>query len=207
MGYGKWAAGLAAASLLAACQTIPQEMTVAEYCANPKNATENICRVYVDVDGNKVAIANTNMKVSEAMSLVANAQKSADAALIRADDAMSAAQRAQSTADAAAAQAQQASIKDNMQCVTRTLNKVDTGTCEPGYTVMSCQQTRFTYAAGGMSIMREINDDMCRYNTKVLEMQVRCCRLDPSRAQRNVVEQVTPPVPYRAPQQSTPLRY
>ncbi|MEZ5947040.1 MAG: hypothetical protein R3C04_09375 [Hyphomonas sp.] len=68
-----------------------------------------------------------------------------------------------------------ASRDDSVVCETRTIQQSNVGTCRPGYTVTSCTQTRFTYRAGGPSILREINDQQCRFQDKVLEMQVRCC--------------------------------
>jgi hypothetical protein len=38
-------------------------------------------------------------------------------------------------------------------------------------------QTRYTTSAGGLAILRSINDTECRFNTRVLEMQVRCCHV------------------------------
>ena len=48
--------------------------------------------------------------------------------------------RAQSTADQAMAR--------NVVCVTRTLNRTRTGSCDPGYTLSGCTQTRYGAAAG-----------------------------------------------------------
>jgi hypothetical protein len=212
MGFGKYIAAGAALTALAGCQAIPSTMSVADYCAQPKKMDENVCRLNVEIDGTKTAITETNMRVGEARRLAGNAQASADAAQAAANRAQQDANRAQGTADGAMSAAQQAlSMRENMQCVTRTLNKTDTGTCEPGYTVMSCQQTRYTYSAGGMSIMRQINDEECKYNTRVLEMQVRCCRVSPGTAQRNVNQVVpnTSPAPVRRsePRTTSPLRY
>ena len=79
-------------------------------------------------------------------------------------------------ADEAKATAEAALAKtDEMVCETRTVQKSDTGTCRPGYTLTSCTQTRYTTRAGGLSFLREINDAQCRFNDRVLEMQVRCC--------------------------------
>src|SRR5690606_16380353 len=54
------------------------------------------------------------------------------------------ANRAQETADQAMAR--------NVVCVTRTLNRTRAGTCDPGYTLTGCTQTRYTHRAGGMAI-------------------------------------------------------
>jgi len=80
--------------------------------------------------------------------------------------------RAQETADAAMAR--------NLTCVTRTMNRTQTGTCDPGYTLTSCTQTRYTHSAGGVAILRSINDTECRFNSRVLEVQVRCCAMGPN---------------------------
>lgn len=97
------------------------------------------------------------------------------------------ANRAQSTADQALAR--------NVLCVTRTLNRTRTGTCDPGYVLTGCTQTRYTTRAGGLSIMRSINDTECRFNTQVLEVQVRCCTLGPNPPPATHVTDVTPPQP------------
>lgn len=97
------------------------------------------------------------------------------------------ANRAQSTADQAMAR--------NVQCVTRTLNRVRTGTCDPGYTLTSCTQTRYTTRAGGMAILRGVNDTECRYNSQVLEVQVRCCAMGPNLPPATQVRDTAPPTP------------
>ncbi len=157
------AGGLALAALsVSACMSIPREMTVAEYCANPRKANENVCRLKVEIDGQSTALANTNLRLSEAQNLAATAKASAD--------------KAQADATLALARAQQALERvEPMVCETRTIQKSNIGTCREGFTLTSCQQTRFTYRAGGPSILREINDQQCRFNDRVLEMQVRCC--------------------------------
>lgn len=97
------------------------------------------------------------------------------------------ANRAQSTADQAMAR--------NMVCVTRTLNRTQTGTCDPGYTLTGCTQTRYTTGAGGLSILRLINDTQCRFNTRVLEVQVRCCAMGPNPPPATMVRETAPPSP------------
>lgn len=82
------------------------------------------------------------------------------------------ANRAQATADQAMAR--------NITCVTRTLNRTETGNCDPGYTLTGCTQTRYTTRAGGLAILRSINDTECRFNGRVLEVQVRCCAMGPN---------------------------
>jgi hypothetical protein len=157
MKFGKILSGglLLAVLSVSACLNIPNELTVAEYCANPKKANENVCRLKVEIDGTSTALADTNMRLTDAFKLTANAQATADAANSKADAALA---------------------KDHsMVCETRTVQKTNVGTCRDGFTLTSCNQTRYTYRAGGPSILREINDEQCRFNDRVLEMQVRCC--------------------------------
>jgi hypothetical protein len=169
MGYGKILMVAALVTGLAGCMGIPREMTVAEYCANPRKANENVCRLKVEIDGTSTALAATDMRLSEARSIADNALAAAGRAQTTADG-------AQSTAGQALARAEAAMNKrEQVVCETVTVQKSNTGTCRPGYALTSCTQTRFTYRSGGPSILREINDQQCRFNDRVLEMQVRCC--------------------------------
>jgi hypothetical protein len=85
--------------------------------------------------------------------------------------------QAQASADRAQATANQAMAR-NLNCKTSVVNRSRTGSCaDPGFQLTSCVQTRYTRRAGGMAILRSINDDQCRFNSRVLEMQVRCCRI------------------------------
>jgi hypothetical protein len=79
---------------------------------------------------------------------------------------------AQETADQAMAR--------NVVCVTRTLHRTSTGSCDPGYSIASCTQTRYTSSAGGMAILRSVSDSECRFNSRALEVQVRCCTMGPN---------------------------
>lgn len=167
MGNGKLLAGGLAATFLAGCQMIPAEQTVAQYCANPDKADEAVCKLKVEIDGNSTALADTNMRLSEARAMANSAASAAADARARAD-------AAQARADEAMALAGEAFAKE-VQCETRTIRNSDTGTCRPGYALTSCVQTRYTTRAGGLSFLREINDEKCRFNSRVLEMQVRCC--------------------------------
>lgn len=97
------------------------------------------------------------------------------------------ANRAQSTADQAMAR--------NIACVTRTLNRTQTGACDPGYTLTGCTQTRYTTRAGGMAILRSVNDSECRFNSRVLEVQVRCCAMGPNPPPATMVRDTAPPAP------------
>ena len=165
-------AGLTLAAAMGACQTTPDDLTVAEYCALPDKATKNVCQLAVEVNGTTTALAQTDLKLSEARAL--------------ADSAMSAAKSAQSTADAAMVTAQRAeaaaSSIDNLYCETNTIQKTDTGSCPTNFRLMSCTQTRYTTRAGGLSFLREIDDQSCRFNSRVLEMHVRCCTVASGRS-------------------------
>ncbi len=95
------------------------------------------------------------------------------------------AQHAQSTADQALAR--------NLTCQTRTLRQRSSGSCENGAILTSCVQTHFTTRAGGPAILRSINDTECRFNSRVLEMQVRCCTVGEPITQTNDVAPNPPP--------------
>jgi hypothetical protein len=97
------------------------------------------------------------------------------------------ANRAQQTADAA--------MTRNVVCVTRTLNRTRAGTCDPGYTLAGCTQTRYTTRAGGMAILRSVNDTECRFNAQVLEVQVRCCAMGPNPPPATMVRETPQPAP------------
>ncbi len=97
------------------------------------------------------------------------------------------ANRAQATADQA--------MTREITCVTRTMNRTRTGSCDPGYTLTGCTQTRYTHRAGGMAILRSVNDTECRYNSQVLEVQVRCCAMGPNPPPATQVTDTEPPAP------------
>ncbi|MBC7770288.1 MAG: hypothetical protein H7124_16020 [Phycisphaerales bacterium] len=97
------------------------------------------------------------------------------------------ANRAQQTADQAMAR--------DVRCVTRTLDRTRAGTCDPGYTLTGCTQTRFTRNAGGMAILRSVSDTECRFNNQVLEVQVRCCAMGPNLPPATMVSDTAPPEP------------
>jgi len=186
-------AGLGAAVFLGACAGgVPKDMSVADYCANPDNIYENVCRVKVEIDGNTKALADTNMSLQ-------NARNIADAALSAAGQAQGTADRALQQANTAMQQANQSMLReDQLYCETQKIQKTNIGSCSPGYTLMSCTQTRFTYRAGGMSILREIDDKQCRFNDRVLEMQVRCCKAGAGPSPR-VAQNPAPTVARQAP--------
>jgi hypothetical protein len=157
---------LSAAAGTTACQQIPDQITVVEYCSNPNNLNKDVCKVNVEIDGQKKALATTNMNLSQARQI--------------ADSAMSKANNAQSTADQALQQASAAASKDtNLNCETKTIQHSKSGACAPGLKLLSCTQTRYTLKAGAPSILRKVSDEGCTFNDKVLEMQVRCCVVGP----------------------------
>lgn len=183
----------AAAMALAAtaCQQIPEDMTVAQFCAQPDKVNNDLCKLNVEIDGTRQALASTDMRLSDA-------RKIADNALTRANG-------AQSTADAAlaaAADAKQTAVTQAaFNCTTKTVQRAKAGSCGEGYKVQSCVQTRFTYRAGAPSILREISDEGCRFNDQVLEMQIRCCTTGPAPVQTDVVAPA-PTAPVTPPQSS-----
>lgn len=94
------------------------------------------------------------------------------------------AQHAQQTADQA--------MTRQLNCATRTVQRSQTGSCENGAILTSCTQTRYTTRAGGVAILRSINESECRFNGRVLEMQVRCCTVGEPIQQTNVSAPVPP---------------
>jgi len=156
-----------------ACQTIPKEQTVGQFCANADNANKDVCKVNVEIEGTRKSLAQTDLKLSEARAL-------ADQAMLAAKDA-----------------------KDQVFCETRTLRKTNMGSCSPGYTLVSCTQTHYTTRAGGTSILREIDDKQCRFNDRVLEMKVRCCMAGNKAAPTEQVQQTPAPATKPAKTQPT----
>ena len=145
-----------AAGVLVACQTAPQaveEITVAEYCADTINIDDHVCQVKLELDGQSELLANTSLSLSQARAI-------ADTAHAKAEEAARKAEEARRMA------AQALLSQDDLVCKTQIIQKSKVGGCEPNYT-----------NAGGVSIMREINDNECRFQDRVLEIQVRCCRL------------------------------
>lgn len=155
--------------LAAACASVPDDQSIADYCASPDNSREAICRMNVEIEGNTTALADTKLSLEEARAVADAAQTSADEARERAD-------AAQQRADEAMSMANQALTSGDLDCITNTVNNSDIGTCPDTYTVMNCTQTRYTTRAGGLSFLREVTNEQCRFNSQVLEMDVRCCR-------------------------------
>jgi hypothetical protein len=157
MNFKLIASAMVLAVAAAGCQQIPDQMSLAEYCSNPNNLNKDVCKINVEIDGQKRSLAETNMSVGQARQIAENALQRANAA--------------QATADAA----QQAINQTALHCETRTIQRAKTGACSPGYKLISCTQTRYTYRAGAPSIMRAISDNECRFQNQGLEMQLRCC--------------------------------
>ncbi len=151
------------------CTSIPSDQSIADYCAQSDKMSESICRLKVEIDGNSTAIAETDLSVEQARAL-------ADAAQASADEAAEAAAAAQLTADTALVRANQALEAGDLQCITKTVNNSKIGQCPENFALVSCTQTRFTERAGGLSFLREVDNEQCRFNSSVLEMDVRCCR-------------------------------
>jgi len=161
------------AGLAAACATgHTGNKSLEQYCAIGDNADTDICKV------NAAAVERDNRTR-------ALAQQGVDAA-----------GRAQATADAALAR------QDGVFCETRTFNRTDRGSCPTGYTLVGCAQSRYTYRAGGPTVMRDMDDQTCRFATRVLEIKARCCMVGASRAPS---EPVSVPAPQQ-PQQPAPER-
>jgi hypothetical protein len=161
------------AALAAACATgHTGNKSLEQYCAIGDNADTDICKV------NAAGIARDNQTR-------ALAQQGVDAA-----------GRAQATADAALAR------QDGVFCETRTFNRTNTASCASGYTLVGCAQSRYTYRAGGPTVMREMDDQSCRFATRVLEIKARCCMVGASRAP---TEPVSAPAPQQQ-QQPAPER-
>ncbi|MDP3737948.1 MAG: hypothetical protein Q8R02_11195 [Hyphomonadaceae bacterium] len=177
------ASAIVLAAAATACQQIPDEMTVVEYCSNPDNLKKDVCKVNVEIDGQKRALAETNMSVGQARQIAENALSRANAA--------------QASADAAATSAKQTAL----HCETRTVQRQKIGSCSPGYKLISCTQTRYTFRAGAPTIMRAIDDNECRFQGQVLEMQLRCCSAGAEAPPTEAV--VTQPTTTETPAQSS----
>lgn len=170
---------------LAGCQTVPKDQTVAQYCSDAKNANKDVCKVMVEVDGQKTALSQTNMTLSQAQARLEEVASQSKAA---SDRAQQTAEKAQSTAD-------QALAKADINCTTKTIRRAKEGSCDAGYKLVSCHQTHYTSRAGGTSILRQIDDSQCRFQDRVLEMQVRCCVSGPLPPQTDAAIPATPEKP------------
>lgn len=158
-------AAAALALLAGACANRTGDMTIAEWCAQDPANRSNTDICKQHQDTEEVR-TSLGQRIAEVFGIANRAQTTADAAMAR-----------------------------EITCVTRTLNRTRTGTCDPGYTLTGCTQTRYTHRAGGMAIMRSINDTECRFNGQVLEVQVRCCAMGPNPPPATMVSDVQPPEP------------
>lgn len=154
------------ACIAAACATgRTGNKSLEQYCAIGDNAKTDICKV------NTAGITRDN-------ATRAIAQQGVDAA-----------GRAQTTAEAALAR------QDGVYCETRTFNRTDTASCGQGYTLVGCAQSRYTYRAGGPTVMRDLDDTSCRFATRVLEIKARCCMVGAARAPSEPVSATKPATP------------
>ncbi len=177
-------AALGLAALAPACANRSGDQTIAAYCADPSRSQEDICEVHAEMVQNDLSLGE---RVGQALGLANDARGRAD--------------RAQNTADSALAM----TSATELTCVTRTLRNQQVGTCDTGYTLTACTQTRFTTRAGGLSILRELDDEQCRFNTSVLEMQVRCCYAGPTPPPTSAPVAAPPPQQWQeAPRPSRP---
>ena len=159
-------------AILAACETPAERISVAEYCADIGNAEDNICEMKFELDGQSRRLSDTELTVSSARRLAQTAMGRADSAMARAE----------------AVERNLLANKDELSCKTVIFNQSKTGSCDAGYKLTSCHQTRFTHRAGGLSILREINDQQCRFHDRVLEMQLRCCEVGAGELTSTVVD-------------------
>lgn len=151
------------AAFAAACATgHTGNKSLEEYCSTGNNSRTDICKV------NAASVTRDN-------STRQLAQSGVDAAA-----------KAQSTADAALAR------QDGVYCETRTFRRTDTGSCSTGYTLVGCAQTHYTRRAGGPTVIRELNDTSCRFATRVLEIQARCCMVGAAAAPQEPVVNTKP---------------
>jgi hypothetical protein len=155
----------ALALFAAGCANRTGDMTIAEWCAADPANRSNTDICKQHADTEEVR-TSLSQRIAEVFGIATRAQQTADQAMAR-----------------------------EITCVTRTLNRTRTGSCDPGYTLTGCTQTRYTTRAGGMAILRSVNDTECRYNGQVLEVQVRCCAMGPNPPPATMVRNTTPPEP------------
>lgn len=137
-----------AAIAVSGCTKTLEGRQLAEYCAIEGNADKDLCAVNTEIQKTRDALAVTDRTANEAKTMAAAAQTTANEANAK-----------------------------TVNCTTTKLNRVASGQCEQGYTLVGCTQTRYTSRAGGMAILRQIDGSSCTYNSRVLEVQVRCCQV------------------------------
>ena len=158
-------AAAALALLAAGCANRTGDMTIAEWCAADPAGRSNTDICKQHADTEEVRMT-LGQRIAEVLGIANHAQETADQAMAR-----------------------------DITCVTRTLNRTRTGSCDPGYALTGCTQTRYSTRAGGMAILRSVNDTECRYNGQVLEVQVRCCAMGPNPPPATRVSDTAPPTP------------
>jgi len=162
-------AAAALALLAAGCANRTGDMTIAEWCSQDPTNRANTDICKQHRDTEEVR-TTLGQRIAEVFGIANRAQQTADQAMTR-----------------------------EITCVTRTLNRTRTGACDPGYTLTGCTQTRYTRRAGGMAILRSVNDTECRFNGQVLEVQVRCCAMGPNPPPATMVSDTAPPEPEQPP--------
>lgn len=137
-----------------ACASRSGDQTIAAYCADPKRSDHDLCKVHADVEATRGDVRRNRADLDVTREVADRADRNSTEALRLAGEA-----------------------KDNLTCVTRTLRRTDVGACEPGFVLTSCSQSRYTTRSGGPTVLRDINDEQCRFATRVLEIKVRCCHV------------------------------
>ena len=66
MSFKIFAAVTAMALAATACQQIPEDMTVAQFCAQPDKANTDVCKINVEIDGQRQALSQTDMRLGDA---------------------------------------------------------------------------------------------------------------------------------------------
>lgn len=162
-----------------ACASRSGDQSIAAYCAEPGHANQDICKVQANVESTRGDVRRNREDLDATRAVADRADRNATEALRAA-----------------------AESKDSLTCVTRTLRRTDIGRCEPGFVLTSCSQSRFTTSAGTTTVLRDINDEQCRFATRVLEMKVRCCHVG-SAPPPVTAATVEPPKPQRPPARPT----
>src|SRR5262245_6046647 len=101
------------ALLAAGCANRTGDMTIAEWCAADPQGRANTDICKQHADTEEVR-TSLGQRIAETLGIANRAQATADQAMSR-----------------------------DITCVTRTLNRTRTGSCDPGYALTGCTQTRF----------------------------------------------------------------
>jgi hypothetical protein len=73
-------AATAFALAVTACQALPEDMTVAQYCARPDKANMDLCKMTFEIDGERRRLADTSMRMSEARTITDKIERRANTA-------------------------------------------------------------------------------------------------------------------------------